>query len=101
MGVTQALSTPGVRAALVTAMVLGLGVALVATVVALNFLTFHGFAPACATGYAEATGEPPCTPDWEGAATSLWVLAGSTAMALAAGVALLAGRSGVQHIGSI
>ncbi len=77
-----------IRSVLVLTLVGGVVVAGGATLVALNELVFHGFAPSCADGYAEVSGEPPCRPDWA-VATPALIMLGAAAMAAAASAATL------------
>lgn len=49
-------------------------VAAVAGFLALDPILFHGFAPACSDGYAEANGTAACKPEWDVASPYLLVL---------------------------
>jgi len=66
--------------------------AAVAGVLALDPLVVHGFAPACSDGYAEATGTPPCKPQWGDAAPYLVALCIALAGAAVSAAKLLRGR---------
>lgn len=56
------------RSSRVASLVLCFAVAAVAGILTLDQLLFHGFAPACSDGYAEANGTSPCRPEWVAAA---------------------------------
>lgn len=49
-------------------------VAALAGFLALDPLLFHGFAPACSDGYAEANGTATCKPEWDTALPYLLVM---------------------------
>lgn len=78
------------RGALIGLLILTLLAAFVAGVLALDPLLFHGFAPACSDGYAEAHGTPSCKPDWDRAAPYLWTVAVAVGFSAFSAILLLA-----------
>jgi len=62
------------RTSKIASLVICAAVAVAAVVLALDPLLFHGFAPACSDGYAEASGTAPCKPEWDSATPYLLTL---------------------------
>jgi hypothetical protein len=88
------LTTTWIRVFLVAIRIVAVGVAVASVFPALDELVFHGLSNACADGYAEANGEPPCRPDWEAATPALAALVVSVIVAAASTVLLRVERPG-------
>ena len=88
------------RQGLAILLCVGLLTGVVTLALALDPLLFHGFAPACSDGYAEANGTSRCQPEWGDAAPYLAASCLAFAIAAASALKLVRSRRRSRHAGA-